>query len=309
MYEKDYYSVLGVTKNADAAAIKKAYRKLAREFHPDTNKGDKKGEARFKEISEAYDILSDPKSRAEYDEARSLYASGGFQNPGGFQNAGGGFSGDFSDLFGGGGDLGDVLGGLFGQRSRGPRRGADLQTEATISFRDSINGLTLPLRLSVDGGAVKTINARIPAGVNDGAKIRLKGKGRPGERGAPAGDLFVQIHVTPHPVFGRKGDNITVTVPVTFAEATLGANVEVPTLDDGSVTVRLAPGTKNGRTLRVKDKGIAKPHGAHGDLLVTIEVVVPQRLDAKEREALEKFAEATSHHDAREEFRERARAR
>ncbi len=308
MYEKDYYAVLGVTKDSDAAAIKKAYRKLAREFHPDANKGDKKGEARFKEISEAYDILSDPKSRAEYDEARLLYANGGFQNPGGFQNASGGFNGDFNDLFSGGGDLGDVLSGLFGQRSRGPRRGADLQTEATISFRDSINGLTLPLRLSVDGAAT-TINARIPAGVKDGAKIRLKGKGRPGERGAPAGDLFVQIHVTPHPVFERDGDNITVRVPVTFAEAALGGNIEVPTLDDGSVTVRLAPGTRNGRTLRVKEKGLAKPHGAHGDLLVIIEVIVPQRLDAKEREALEKFAQTTSHHDVREEFREKARIR
>ena len=210
-------------------------------------------------------------------------------------------------MFSGSGDLSDVLSGLFGQRSRGPRRGADLQTEATISFRDSISGLTLPLRLSVDGRAATTINARIPAGVSDGSKIRLKGKGGAGERNAPAGDLFIQIHVTAHPVFSRKGDNLTATVPVTFTEAALGADVEVPTLDSGIVRVRLAPGTASGRTLRVKGKGIAKAHGTFGDLLVTIEVVVPQRLEANEKEALEKFAEATAHHDARAEFQRKAR--
>lgn len=301
MYEKDYYAMLGVTKDSDAAAIKKAYRKLAREFHPDTSKGDKKDESRFKEISEAYEILSDPKSRVEYDEARALYARGGFRN----QNAN--MGGTFNDVFTGSGDLNDMLSGLFGQRTRGPRRGADLQTEATISFRDSIHGLTLPLRLSVDGGAARTLSARIPPGVSDGSKIRLKGKGGSGERGAPDGDLFINIHVTPHPVFGRKGDDLTATVPVTFSEAALGADIEVPTLDDGAVTLRLAPGTASGRTLRVKGKGIAKTHGAHGDLLVTIEVVVPQRLDAKEREALQKFAEVTAHHDAREDFQRKAR--
>jgi molecular chaperone DnaJ len=299
MYEKDYYAMLGVTKDSDAAAIKKAYRKLAREFHPDTSKGDKKDESRFKEISEAYEILSDPTSRAEYDEARTMYASGGFRT----QNTHAG--GNFEDMFTGSGDLNDIFSGLFGQRTRGPRRGADLQTEATISFRDAINGLTLPLRLSVNGGATNTINARIPAGVGDGSKIRLKGKGGAGERGAPMGDLFINIHVTPHPVFGRKDDNLTITVPVTFAEAALGADSEVPTLDDDKVTV----GTASGRTLRVKGKGVTKPHGAHGDLLVTIEVVVPQRLDAKERAALEKFAEVTAHHDAREEFQMQARQR
>lgn len=303
MYEKDYYAMLGVAKDADAAAIKKAYRKLAREFHPDTSKGDKKDESRFKEISEAYEILSDPKTRAEYDEARALYAGGGFRSQGA------GMGGGFNDMFAGSGDLNDMLSGLFGQRTRGPRRGSDLQTEATISFRDSIHGLTLPLRLSVDGGPASTINARIPAGVGDGSKIRLKGKGSPGERGAPDGDLFVNIHVTPHPVFGRKGDNLTITVPVTFAEAALGADIEVPTLDDGVVTLRLAPGIASGRTLRVKDKGIPKAHVTHGDLLVTIEVVVPQRLDAKEREALQQFAEITAHHDAREDFLRKARQR
>ena len=302
MYEKDYYAMLGVPKNSDGPTIKKAYRKLAREFHPDTSKGGTTDEARFKEISEAYEILSDPKSRAEYDEARTLFASGGFRN----QNVS---AGHFNDIFAGSGDINDMLSGLFGQRTRGPRRGADVETETTISFRDSIAGLTLPLRLSLDNDGARTINARIPAGVIDGSRIRLKGKGGPGERGAPAGDLFVHIRVTPHAVFKRKGDNLTVTVPVTFAEAALGADIEVPTLDGGVVKLRLAPGTASGRTLRVKGKGIPRTHGAHGDLLVTIEVVVPQRLDAKEREVLEQFAEITSHHDAREEFQLKARQR
>jgi len=301
MYEKDYYAILGVPKNVDGPMIKKVYRKLAREFHPDTSKGGKTDEARFKEISEAYEILSDPKSRAEYDEARSVYSRGGFRN----QNVS---AGNFNDIFAGsGGDINDMLSGLFGQRTRGPRRGADVETETTISFRDSVNGLTLPLRLSLDSEGTRTINARIPAGVEDGSRIRLKGKGGPGERGATPGDLFVHIRVTPHPVFSRKGDNLTVTVPVTFAEAALGADIEVPILDGGSVRVRLAPGTSSGRTLRVKGKGIPKTHGTAGDLLVTIEVLVPQRLDPKEREALEHFAEATSHHDAREEFQRKAR--
>lgn len=303
MYEKDYYAALGVAKNADAATIKKAYRKLAREFHPDTSKGGKKDESRFKEVSEAYEVLSDQKSRDEYDDARAHYAGGGFRN----QRASAG--GNFNDLFSGPGDLNDMLSGLFGQRSRAPRRGGDLQTEATISFRDSIHGLTMPIRIGTDDGSTNTINARIPAGVSDGSKIRLKGKGSPGERGAADGDLFINIHVTPHPVFQRKGDNLTATVPVTFAEAALGADIEVPTLDDGVVTVRLAPGTSTGRTLRVKGKGIAKAHGLRGDLLVTIEVVVPQRLDTKEREALQHFAAVTSHHDPREEFHQKAKQR
>ncbi|HUW77917.1 MAG TPA: DnaJ C-terminal domain-containing protein [Candidatus Nanopelagicaceae bacterium] len=302
MYEKDYYAALGVAKDADAAAIKKVYRKLAREFHPDTSKGDKKDEARFKEVSEAYEVLSDPASRAEYDEARALYAGGGFRR----QTAYAG--GNVNDMFNGAGDLNDMLSGLFGQRSRGPRRGSDQQTEATISFRDAINGTMLPLRVSLDG-KTSTINARVPAGVNDGARIRLKGKGGKGERGATAGDLFVNIHVTPHPVFGRKGENLTMTVPVTFPEATLGADIEVPTLDEGNVTLRLAPGTASGRTLRVKGKGVAKTHGARGDLLVTIEVAVPQRLEAKERDALEMYAKETSHHDARKEFLAKAKQR
>lgn len=345
--EKDYYAALGVPKDASAAAIKKAYRKLAAELHPDRNPG---GEERFKEVSEAYDVLSDETKRAEYDEARSLFGSGG-------PRAGGGF--DVSDLFGqgrgGGGGFSDVFGGLFGggRQRTGPRRGSDVEASITISFADALHGTTVPLRLSNRGacstcrgtgaapgtspsacgvchgqGVVsrnqgsfsfaepctacrgtgqvistpcttcggtgeqtkeRTLTARVPAGVADGQKIRLKGKGSPGERGAPAGDLIVTVGVRSHPVFGRKGSNVTVTVPVTYAEAALGANVSVPTLD-GSVTLKVPPGTSPGRTFRVKGRGFPGKAGAVGDLLVTVEVQVPAVLTPEQRAALEAFA-------------------
>ena len=220
LYEKDFYAILGVEKNAEAAAIKKVYRKLARDLHPDANKGDAKLEERFKEVSEAYDILSDPKKRAEYDEARSLFARGGFRKPqGGAQYSSSQHSAHFQsstgDMFGGG-DINDMLSGLFGNRQRGPRKGQDLQTETTISFRDSVVGTQISLR--VNGATVK---ANIPASIEDGKRIILKGKGGAGQPGAPAGDLYIEIHVTPHPIFTRKGDNLSLTLPVTFAEAAL----------------------------------------------------------------------------------------
>jgi molecular chaperone DnaJ len=356
--EKDFYRVLGVAKDADAATIKKAYRKLAREFHPDANKGDSTAEERFKEISEAYDVLSDPKRRAEYDEMHTLFAQGGY--PGGPRGGhpGGDFQGfDINDLFGAG--IGDVFGGGFGRRARGPRRGADLATEVAITFKDAVFGVELPLHLNQQsacqtcrgsgaqpgtsprtcaacGGAgqvsrnaggfafpepcrecrgrgaiidtpcsdcrgsgqqvrARTITARIPSGITDGARIRLKGKGGAGAPGAPAGDLIVTVQVKPHPLFSRKENHLTITVPVTFVEATLGADIEVPTLDGSTVKVRLAAGTANGRVLRVKGRGVPNK----GDLLVMIEVAVPQRLDEAEREALQKFAVASAHHNPR----------
>ncbi|MEW5628578.1 molecular chaperone DnaJ, partial [Streptomyces hydrogenans] len=327
--EKDYYKVLGVPKDATEAEIKKAYRKLARENHPDANKGDTKAEERFKEISEANDVLGDPKKRKEYDEARALFGNGGFRagGPGG----GGSFNFDLGDLFGGGaqggaggfggggGGIGDVFGGLFnrgggaGARTQ-PRRGQDIESEVTLSFTEAIEGATVPLRMSsqqpctacsgtgdkngtprvcptcVGTGQVsrgsgggfsltdpcvdckgrgliaenpcevckgsgrakssRTMQVRIPAGVSDGQKIRLRGKGAPGERGGPNGDLFVVVHVDAHPVFGRKDDNLTVTVPVSFTEAALGGEIKVPTLGGPAVTLKLPAGTPNGRTMR-----------------------------------------------------------
>ena len=295
LYEKDFYAILGVPKDADAATIKKTYRNLARELHPDKTRGDKKLEDRFKEVSEAYDILGDEKKRAEYDEARSLYESGAFRQ-GGFN----GFSGDFSDLFGGGGD---IFSSLFGGR-RAPRKGQDLQTETTISFKESIFGKEVTLKLSAQGNAPSTITTRIPAGVSDGAKIRIKGRGGPGEAGP--GDLYIIVHVTPHPIFGRKGDHLTITLPITFTEAALGSDVTIPTIDGDEVTLRIAPGTQNGKTLRIKGRGVKKGVNV-GDLLVTLDVQVPQRLDGPARKALEDFKEATQDENPRREWFSRAK--
>ena len=300
LYEKDFYKVLGVDKKAGADEIKKKYRTLARELHPDKNKGDAAKEEKFKGISEAYEILSDAKKRAEYDEARSLYERGGFRAPMG----GGQQGGDFNDIFGGGNPQ-DIFANLFGGGRRGPRKGQDLQTEATITFRESIVGTHLDLRLATDRGAAQNITARVPAGVSDGAKIRVKGKGAAGEAGP--GDLFIMLHVKPHPIFSRKGENLTLTLPVTFAEAALGADIKVPTMSGDDVTVRIAPGTSNGRTLRVKGRGITKG-ATTGDLLVTVDVQVPQRVDGKALDALRVFAEETAHEDVRADLVAKAKS-
>ncbi len=301
LYEKDFYKVLGVDKKATADEIKKKYRSLARDLHPDKNQGDAAREEKFKAVSEAYDILSDSKKRAEYDEARSMFERGGFRAPTGGGNFQGG---DFSDLFGGGNPQ-DIFANLFGGGSRrGPRKGSDLQTEATITFKESVFGTTLDLKLNIDGTGSQTISARVPAGVNDGAKIRVKGKGAPGEAGP--GDLFIELNVKPHAIFSRKGENLTLTLPVTFAEAALGADLKVPTLAGDDVTVRLAAGTPTGRVLRVKGRGIKKG-AVTGDLLITIEVQVPRALEGKALEAIKAFAQATTQEDVRAEFVAKAR--
>ncbi len=380
--EKDYYKVLGVPKDATEAEIKKSYRKLAREYHPDANKGDAKAEERFKEISEANDILSDAKRRKEYDEARTLFGNGGFRAPGGGPAGGaGGFGFDLGDLFGGGqpggtgqgggfgGGLGDVFGGLFNRGSGTrvqPRRGQDVESEVTLSFTEAVDGATVPLRMSsaapctacagtgdkkgtprvcptcVGTGQVsrgrgggfsltdpcvdckgrgmiaqdpcdvckgsgrarssRTMQVRIPAGVSDGQRIRLRGKGAPGERGGPNGDLYVVVHVHAHPVFGRRGDNLTVAVPVTFPEAALGGEIKVPTLGGPPVTLKLPPGTPNGRTLRARGKGAVRKDGSRGDLLVTVEVSVPSRVEGDALSALESYREATAGRDPRAEL-------
>lgn len=296
LYEKDFYKVLGALKSDDQAAIKRKYRALVKDLHPDTQHGDAAKEEQFKAVSEAYEILSDAKKRAEYDEARSLFAKGGFRSPQG--------SGDFGDIFGSGNPQ-DIFSNLFGGGGRrGPRKGQDLQTEASITFRESVFGTTLDLRLGMDRGQSQNISARVPTGVTDGAKIRMKRKGSPGEAGP--GDLFIQLHVKPHPIFGRKGENLTITLPVTFTEAALGADIKVPTLSGDDVTVRIAPGTPTGRTLRVKGRGVVKG-SVTGDLLVTVEVQVPQRVDGKALEALQKFAEETANQDVRSDFINKAK--
>ncbi len=322
--EKDFYAVLGVSKDADAATIKKAYRKLARTMHPDHNPGDASAEAKFKEVGEAYAVLSDPEQRQQYDQLRAMTGGARFQAGGAGGSAGGaGFEDLFGGMFGGGagapggsrvrfgtggggqsaGGFEDILGGLFGGGGGGGfggqprgRRGMDLSAVTTLPFRQAVEGSTVTL--GVEG---RTVKARIPAGVRDGQKIRLRGKGRPGEGGGPAGDLEVTVKVTPHPVFTLDGANLRVTLPVTFDEAALGAQVQVPTLDGGTVTMKIPAGTPSGRTLRIKGKGISTSTGA-GDLLVTTQVVVPQRLDGPAKDAVEAFRAATAGQDPRAEL-------
>jgi molecular chaperone DnaJ len=372
--DKDFYRELGVSSSASDADIKKSYRKLARELHPDANPGNAEAEARFKAVSEAYGVLGDPEKRKQYDEARRLFGTGGLRGFG---------SGNFDvgDLFGGGAGgqgaagggfsgLGDILGGLFGRRGTGsaagrPRRGADVETEVRIDFLEAVRGATVPLRLSSpstcgtcagsgarpgtsprtcptcngaglisrsqgafafsepcrdcrgtgrivddpcpecggDGVSTKsrTLTVRIPSGVEDDQKIRLAEQGEPGQNGGHAGDLYVRVHVTPHAVFGRSGNDITITVPVTFQELALGSTLTVPTLD-GKVSLRVAPGTSNGRVFRVRGKGVVKREGLAGDLLVTVQAAVPAKLNDEAKAALEAYAQATAGEDPRPEL-------
>ncbi len=331
-FDKDFYAILGVPQDADAAAIKKTYRKKARTMHPDQNAGDAAAEARFKEIGEAYSVLSDPEQRQQYDQIRTMSRGGARFTAGG--GGAGGFEDLFSGMFGAGGaggaagprvrystggggaqpDLEDLLGGLFGQGGgaypgggyagapRGPRRGTDVQARTSIPFRDAVSGSTVTLS-TADGQKITT---RIPAGVRDGQKIRLRGKGSRGDTGAAAGDLILTVAVQKHPVFGRDGDDLTVDLPVTFAEAALGATVSVPTLEGSPVRVKVAPGTPSGRVLRVKGRGVARDDQA-GDLLARVQVVVPQRLTEAAREAIEKLQADEAQVDPRAELFERAR--
>jgi molecular chaperone DnaJ len=360
-FEKDYYRILGVSDTATAKEIKSAYRKLSRQYHPDTNKGDATAEERFKEISAAYDVVGDEARRKEYDEVRRLGPmAGGMGGPGG----GGGFR--FENIS----DLGDVLGGFFNRarrgaggaaggaaRGRGPHRGQDLEAELHLDFEDAIRGITTTLQLASEavcstchgsgarpgttphqcpqcegrgvlddnqgffsfstpcpacGGRGYTIDdpcptcagtgvehrprevkVRIPAGVEDGQRIRLRGRGGPGRNGGPPGDLYVTCWVTPHALFGRRGRDITLTVPVTFPELTLGGTIKVPTLDGPAVTLRVPEGTRSGRTFRVKGRGVSTKKTT-GDLLVTVELAVPQKLSAAERKAVEALAAASN---------------
>ena len=366
--EKDYYKILGVSKDAKPEEIKKAFRKIARENHPDAKPGDKKAEAKFKEASEANSVLSDPKKRKEYDEQRSLFGSGfrfpgaGGTRPGGFGAPGGPSMEDlFRNATSGNQDISDLFGGLFGgttsrRTTRNPRRGTDIEGEVSIDFTQAVEGTTVAMQTVSDapcsscrgtgakagtvpkvcttcqgsgmkesqtsGGfaiaepcpdcrgrglvvddpcpdcsgsgrarSTNTMQVRVPAGVTDGQRIRIKGKGGAGENGGAAGDLYVLVHVRPHPVFGRKGDNLTLVVPVTFPEAALGADIEVPTLNGPRVRLRIPAGTPNGRTFRVRGKGVRKANGGHGDLLVTVDVQVPSSLSAEAEAALRHYAD------------------
>jgi molecular chaperone DnaJ len=313
-FDKDFYAVLGVSKDVSDADLKKTYRKLARQHHPDSNAGDAQAEARFKEISEAYSVLSDAGMRAEYDQMRAMGSGARF-------TAGGGAQG-FDDIFRGFGrgaqrnqsDFDDILGGLFGGGGRfgqptggfggfgGPSKGGDITANTTLDFLTAIRGDTVGLRMQ-DGREVKV---KIPAGVADGQKIRLKGKGQQSIDGGEAGDLVITVAVRPHPVFEREGLNLRVDVPVTFAEATLGATIEVPTLEGDAVRLKVAPGTPSGRVLRVKGRGVTTPKGT-GDLLAEVVIAVPSNLSAPAAAALAELAKAMPE-NPRDDLLARARA-
>ena len=363
--EKDFYATLGVSKDASPEEVKRAYRKLAQQYHPDRNRGNKEAEERFKEIGRAYAVLSDPKKRKEYDEARRLAQSGAFAGArGGFPYAGGFPRGpyirveDLGDLDAGG--LGGLFETLFGGtrpgRAAGPRRGADVEAEVLLEFEDAVRGATVPVHLrgptvcracrgsgakpgtlprpcptcggrgtitrdqglfgfsspcptcggrgsvvdtpcptcrgSGEEVRTRTVPVRIPAGVNDNAVLRVRGQGEPGQAGGPPGDLLLRVRVKPHRLFGRKGRDLTLTVPVTFPEAALGTELKVPTLD-GQVPIRIPPGTPSGKTFRVRGRGVpASGRNPAGDLLVTIQVAVPKKLSRRERELLRELAAA-----------------
>lgn len=293
--EKDYYEVLGVPETASDKDIQGAYRKLARKHHPDANPDDPTAEERFKDISAAYDVIGDAERRKEYDELRRLgpLAAGVGGGAGGGQP----FTIRIEDL-GDLGDLGgfaDLLGGAFGWGGRSTttrRRGQDLEAELHLDLEEAVAGTTTELRR----GDV-TVRVRVPAGVEDGQLIRVPGKGGSGRDGGPPGDLFVHVRVRPHRLFGRRGDDLTLTVPVTYPEAVLGAEVGVPTLAGPPVTLRIPPGTPSGRTLRVRGHG-APSQAGRGDLLVTVEVAVPRHPGEEERQAVQALA-AAMHADPR----------
>ena len=325
-FDKDFYSVLGVSKDVSEADLKKTYRKLARKYHPDSNQGDAAAEAKFKEVSEAYSVLSDPEQRKEYDQIRAMgsgarFTAGGQGGAGGFEdvfsmfNQGRGAryqsAEDFDDIFAmfnqqqrgtgfGTGRFGQPTGGFRGYG--GPTRGADVTARTTIDFITAVQGETI----SLQGEDGKPFKVKIPAGVADGQKIRLRGRGRPSPDGGERGDIVVQITVRPHPVFTRDGLNLRLIVPVTFTEATLGATIEVPTLGGDVVKLRVAPGTPSGRVLRVKGRGVTTSKGT-GDLLAELQVAVPTHLDDAAREALEKFQELEPQENPRAELMAKAR--
>ncbi|HSQ36742.1 MAG TPA: DnaJ C-terminal domain-containing protein [Acidimicrobiia bacterium] len=298
--EKDYYEILGVDRGASEKEITAAYRRLAKKHHPDNNPGDAAAEARFKEVSEANAVLSDAEQRSQYDQAREMFSRGTFVGDpgGGAQYVRIDDLGDLGDLFGGGlfGGLGDLFG--AGGRRAQPRsqRGGDVEAEVSLSFHEAVQGTTRTLTVQGPDGR-RQVTVKIPAGVNDGARIRLRGQGQPGRQGGTAGDLYVRVHAGSHPLFARSGRDLKVRLPISFTEAALGADIAVPTLD-GKVTLRVPPGTSSGRTFRVKGKGVATGKGT-GDLLVTVEVAVPKDLSPEARSLLEQLRRAEEGHNPR----------
>ncbi|SJN08743.1 Chaperone protein DnaJ [Leucobacter sp. 7(1)] len=311
--EKDFYQTLGVSKGVSDAELKKTYRKLARTYHPDSNPGDAAAEAKFKEISEAYAVLSDAEQRAEYDQIRAMgtgsarFTSGGGGGQG-FEDVFGGMFGggarggqQYSYQQGGGQNFEDIFG-MFGGGARGPQPGRDVQASTTLDFETAVQGKTVTLQ--APSGNVKV---KIPAGVSDGQRIKVRGKGEPSPNGGAPGDIILTVSVRKHPVFERDGNNLRLKLPITFSEAALGATVEVPTLGGDPVKLKVQPGTPSGRVLRVKGRGV-KTAKATGDLLAEVQVVVPSHLSAEAKEALEAFRATEPNENPREDLLARARS-
>lgn len=293
-FSKDFYATLGVPKDADQTAIKKAYRQLAKELHPDRNPGNAQAEKKFKDVGEAYAVLSDTEQRKQYDAVRAMggggprFQAGGTGGTQGFEDVFGGMFGGAGAQQAGGAGFEDILSQMFGAGAgyqRGPQKGSDIAAVTEVSFREAAQGATVTLGL--DGQRVST---RIPVGVQDGQKIRVPGKGRPGAGGGPSGDLLLTVRVGKHPIFSYDGLNLRVQVPVTFAEAALGATVQVPTLDGETVTVKVPAGTPSGQILRVKGRGLAS-RDKTGDLHVAIVVDVPKKLSRQAKQSVEALAQ------------------
>jgi molecular chaperone DnaJ len=316
--EKDFYKILAVAKDASDAEIKKSYRSLARKYHPDANRDDTSAEARFKEISEAYSVLSDATERAEYDQIRAMQSGGPRFTSGGGQ---GGFEDVFGGMFGGGGgggggmprggqnaDFGDLFSGLFNggggySGNREPTKGRDVVSRVTLDLRTALAGT----EISLDGPGGHKIKTRVPAGVKDGQKVRLRGKGHPSPDGGKAGDVIITVGVPKHHIYGRDADNLRIEVPITFGEAALGATIEVPTIDGDIVKVKVPAGTPSGKVLRIKGRGV-RGGAALGDLLVELQVAVPSHLSGAAKGHLEKLMEALPKENPREDLLKRVKA-
>ncbi len=340
-FGKDFYATLGVSKDADADAIKKAYRKLARANHPDQNPGDAGAEERFKNINEAYQVLSDAKSRKQYDTMRAMGGAGarfaGAGSP--FSGAAGSFdANDIFSMFAGGQGGEDILHNLFNMGKKAsaggfgasggspfsggasfssgsfgadafagggfpqrPMRGADLQTSTTLTLRQAVEGATL--KLTVEG---RSVTVKVPAGVNDGQTIRLRGRGRPGHNGGEAGNLLVTVKIAKHPVFQLDGDDLRMRLPITYSEALLGAKVEVPLLDGSHVTVKIPAGTTSGTQLRVRKRGVTAGR-KKGDLLIEVTIAVPDRVSAEMKRAAEALNAAQGEWNPRADLAANAR--
>ncbi|MEW4452203.1 J domain-containing protein [Bremerella sp. JC817] len=308
---EDYYQILGVSRSATQEEIRKAYKKLAQKYHPDLNPDDEAAKTKFKEIQNAYDVIGDAEKRKKYDQFGSNYehmgAGGPGGGPGGFhqwrsQGGPGGpggsqFEFDLGDLFGGGGGGGfaDMFGGGFGgggggrRRQAQPMRGNDLQHDVNVPFKQAMEGGEINLNVRRPNGEMERLTAKIPPGIEDGKKIRLRGQGDPSPNGGPAGDLLIRIHVDAHKYFTRTGKDLEVTVPITLGEALLGGSVDVPT-PAGTVTMKIPAGSSSGRRLRVRGQGVPAASGEPGDLYVVLQVAMPENPTEELKEAVEKFA-------------------